>query len=200
MVRNSFTPLWKDTAVTSPTLIVVSGPAGSGKTTLAHGIASAIGCPAICRDEVKEGMAHASPGFKPSPGDPLTQRTLTTFFDVLHLLLSRGVTVVAEAASQDRRWRPGLESLADLAAVRIIRCTVDAEVARTRIARRVEQDARRAVHDDHGLLQALNRGTDSLEAFVPISLPAPTIHVDTTDGYDPDIPNIVAFIHQSPND
>jgi len=43
-----------------PTLIVVSGPAGSGKTTLAHAIASAIGCPAICRDEIKEGMVHAT--------------------------------------------------------------------------------------------------------------------------------------------
>jgi adenylate kinase family enzyme len=27
-----------------PTLIIVSGPAGSGKTTLAHAIASAVGC------------------------------------------------------------------------------------------------------------------------------------------------------------
>jgi adenylate kinase family enzyme len=43
-----------------PTLIVVSGPAGSGKTTLAHAIASAVGCPAICRDEIKEGMVHAA--------------------------------------------------------------------------------------------------------------------------------------------
>ena len=186
-------------AVASPSLIVVSGSAGSGKTTLAHAIASAIGCPAICRDEIKEGMAHTSPGFTPSTGDPLSQRTLTTFFDVLHLLLSRGVTVVAEAAFQDRRWRPGLEALADLATIRIIRCTVDADVARARIARRVQQDTRRAVHDDQGLLRALATGTDSLDAFVPISLPAPTIHVDTTSGYDPKISDIVAFINRSPN-
>jgi uridine kinase len=38
-----------------PMLVVVSGPAGSGKTTLAHTIARAVGCPAICRDEIKEG-------------------------------------------------------------------------------------------------------------------------------------------------
>jgi dephospho-CoA kinase len=36
-------------------------PAGSGKTTLAHALA-AVGCPAICRDEIKEGMVHATPG------------------------------------------------------------------------------------------------------------------------------------------
>ena len=51
--------------VALPTLIVVSGPPGSGKTTLAHEIARAAGCPAVSRDEIKEGMAHATPGFTP---------------------------------------------------------------------------------------------------------------------------------------
>jgi predicted kinase len=55
--------------VSCPALVVVSGPPGSGKTTLAHEVARAVGCPAICRDEIKEGMAHATPGFAPGPGD-----------------------------------------------------------------------------------------------------------------------------------
>ncbi|MFE2595754.1 hypothetical protein ACFXCZ_04490 [Streptomyces sp. NPDC059396] len=50
-------------AVTSPALIVVSGSAGSGKTTLAHEIVRSLGCPAVCRDEIKEGMVHSTPGF-----------------------------------------------------------------------------------------------------------------------------------------
>ena len=41
-----------------PTLIVVTGRPGSGKTTLAHALAREIRCPAICRDEIKEGLAH----------------------------------------------------------------------------------------------------------------------------------------------
>ena len=49
--------------------------------------ARAVGCPAICRDEIKEGMAHLTPGFVPGPGDELTRRTLPVFFGVLELLL-----------------------------------------------------------------------------------------------------------------
>jgi len=55
----------------TPTLIIVSGPPGAGKTTLAHGLARAVGCPALCRDEVKEGMVAAHPGFVPAASDPL---------------------------------------------------------------------------------------------------------------------------------
>ena len=108
-----------------PTLVVVSGPPGSGKTTLAHALAHAIPCPAICRDEIKEGMAHVhGPDFQGGHGDPLTQRTFPLFFDVLTMLVGAGVTVVAEAAFQDERWRTGLEPLVALAELRIIRCTV----------------------------------------------------------------------------
>jgi hypothetical protein len=54
-----------------PALVVVSGPMGSGKTTLAHRIGQAMGCPAICRDEIKEGMVWRSrPGDWPPGGDP----------------------------------------------------------------------------------------------------------------------------------
>src|SRR5918992_3313752 len=100
----------------TPTLVVVSGPPGSGKTTVAHELARSIPCPAVCRDEIKEGMVHAEGGdFQPAPGDPLTRRTFATFFDVLRLLLDADVSVVAEAAFQDRLSRHGLEPLSERA-------------------------------------------------------------------------------------
>jgi adenylate kinase family enzyme len=39
-----------------PSLIVVTGRPGAGKTTLAHTLARMIRCPALIRDELKEGF------------------------------------------------------------------------------------------------------------------------------------------------
>jgi predicted kinase len=174
--------------------VVVSGPAGSGKTTLAHHLAAMVGCPAICRDEIKEGMVHATPGFVPGPGDELTTRTLPTFFGVLRLLLEAGVTTVAEAAFQDQVWRPGLEPLRSLAQLRIVHCAAPAEVAFQRILRRKAENPLRLAHADPGPHDASER-LPGYAAFDRVSLDAPWMEVDTADGYRPRLREIVAFVN-----
>jgi len=177
-----------------PTLVVVSGPPRSGTTEVAHAIARALPCPAICRDEIKEGMVHAYRGdYRPAAGDPLTQRTVTLFFDVIAALLAGGVTVVAESAFVDERWRSGIEPVAGLAQLRIVQCHVDAAVGRQR------RDAARAAGSgkSHALLigEELEDWEEAYRSFERLSIPAPSIDVDTTDGFQPDIEAIVAFIN-----
>src|SRR6266511_3907692 len=105
-----------------PLLVVVSGPAGSGTTSLAHALARAIPCPAICRDEIKEGLVHTEAEYTPAPGDALTSRTFETFFGVVRFLVDAGATLVAEASFQHGLWEPGLQPLQDRARVRIVQC------------------------------------------------------------------------------
>jgi predicted kinase len=166
--------------VSAPALIVVSGPPGTGKTTLAHEIARSVGCPAICRDEIREGLLHAG-----TP-DRSMRRTYDAFFDTLGVLLRAGSTVVAEAAFQDRLWRPILSPLAGLAAIRVVRCETDPAVARERMVRRLAEPTRSA-HGDRDYLAGAATG------WAPIALEVPTLVVDTGDGYAPELPEIVAF-------
>lgn len=178
-----------------PTLVAVSGPPGTGKTTLAHALADALGWPAVCRDEIKERLAAvgADPGEDLDPKDPdLT--TLETFFHTLDERLRSGTSLVAEAAFQDRLWRPGLAPLAELARLVIVRCVVDPGLAHERIARRAAEEPGRAVHADAELLRRIAEGQRPIESWVPIALDAPGLTVDTTQGWDPPLARIVEFV------
>ncbi len=171
-----------------PALVVVSGLPGSGKTRLAHALAAAIPCPAICRDEIKEGMVHAyGAPFEPRSGDPLTRRTYAVFIEVIGMLVRAGVTVVVDAGFQDRVWRRGLGPLLPLVRPRIVRCIVDPLTARARIERRLLEDPSRSAHADLEFLDQIER-----TGFERLSL-RPSIDVDTTDGYAPPLEELVAF-------
>jgi predicted kinase len=169
-----------------PTLVLVTGSAGSGKTTLASAVGAAVGCPVVSRDAIKEGMVAAEPGFVPTTSDPLTLRTYGTFFANLDLLLRAKVTTVAEAAFQHRLWTDGLALLDGLADLKVIRCRVGEDEARDRMQSRRAEQPTRAAHADLEYLAAA-------PSFTPLSLDVPTLDVDTTDGYRPELPVVVAF-------
>lgn len=137
-------------------------------------------------------MVHAHGEFRPALGDPLTRRAYDVFFEVLRVLLAGGATVVAEAAFQDRLWRAGLEPLADLAELRVVDCTTDVAVARARIeARRADAEPGRAAHAEILDLDALE---NAFASFERLSLAVPTIRVDTTDAYVPELAEVVRFV------
>lgn len=169
-----------------PTLIIVTGPAGSGKTTLAHQLSAMVGCPALCRDEIKEGMVASNPGFVAATSDPLTVRTYDLFFEAIALFLKAEVTLVAEAAFQHALWCRGLEPLTGLADLKILRCSVPDTIARQRVLARQTDLATRAAHADADYLMRT-------PPFDAIHADAPTLDVDTSDAYRPGLDAVAAF-------
>jgi hypothetical protein len=143
-------------------------------------------------------MAHAyGVDFQGGHGDPLTQRTLPLFFEVLRLLLDAGVTVVAEAAFQDRLWRTGLEPLASDARLRIVRCRVDPRVSFGRAAARAAaSESRLRAHGDSTIGKGVAEWSQAVEAFEHISLDVPALDIDTSDGYEPGLAAVLAFVNR----
>ncbi len=159
---------------------------------MAHALGRAVGWPVVSRDEIEQGMAYADPACQPKPEDELALRTLGVFFEVLGVLARAGVDTVAEAAFQDRLWRPGLEPLAALADLRFLHCVVDREIAVARITRRRRDEPLRRVHSapgepDRAALAARH------DAFQRVRLDGPALDVDTTGAYRPGLDEIAAF-------
>ena len=97
----------------------------------------------------------------------LTARTLPVFFGVLDLLVRAGATTVAEAAFQDHVWRPRLEPLVGLARLRVVHCTVAADLALRRVQQRGRDNPLRRAHTDFAALP-------SERAFVRVAMDAPS--------------------------
>jgi len=167
-----------------PLLIVVTGRPGAGKTTLTHALARAIRCPAICRDEIKEGLINTAGG---ASDDDVARHAYEAFFDTVTLLIARRVTLIAEAAFQHKLWAPRLEPLSASARIRIIVCGVEPEIARHRRATRAAADPDRArFHPD------VAPGPAG-DAYDPPRLNVPTLAVDVSNGYRPELNQIISF-------
>jgi predicted kinase len=179
-----------------PTVAIVSGRPGSGKSMLARRIADVLLCPLVARDEIYEGMFHTVANDPElSSRDRAMRSTFEAFIGVIGLLVSFNVTFVAEAAFQDANWRIVLEPIVPKATLKVIHCVADPELAHRRtVRRRVE---RQSGYSPRAHQTAPDPGIEQTyveKPFESLSLPAPSLYVATADGYDPSLDKIIAFI------
>ena len=98
-----------------PKLIVVTGPPGAGKSSLAKTLAEKLQLALLSRDEIKRsllldlGCSHAD------AGDNINQQASERFFATVEQALARGNSLVVEAAFQHRLWSTWLPAQARIA-------------------------------------------------------------------------------------
>ncbi|MCI8442966.1 MAG: ATP-binding protein [Provencibacterium sp.] len=174
-----------------PYLLIVTGRPGSGKSTFAKALGKRIHMPVVSRDELKEGYIHTQ-GAGHSELPPNTNKIVTdVFFNMLEMLVSSGVSVIAEAAFQHGMWTAGLEGFIEQAELRLLICGVNGETARERCLRRAKEDRlRRYFHGSSGA------SDETIPPYNAPALPVPTLHVDTSNGYAPKMDEIVNILFE----
>lgn len=179
----------------NPLLVVVTGSPATGKTTLAHILSHTINCPLLSRDEFKEGLINTLDRSHSQVDRSVDLEVYETFFETIELLLSKKISLVVEAAFQDKLWRPKLLSLLEIATIKIIICKTGNDLIKARFANRLSNDpGRERFHGD----QSLNAEQIAalIDHYKPVNLEVPTLEVDTTQDYDPDLSAIINFIRK----
>ncbi|MDR1000343.1 MAG: zeta toxin family protein [Clostridiales bacterium] len=176
-----------------PTLIIIAGRPGSGKSTLAHIIAKEIRCPLISRDEIKEGYINTLHIEHNKIKNEENIKIYDTFFNVIELLLDNRITIVAEAAFQHKLWFPKYEVLKQKSRIKIIICKAEVDLAYRRYSERKNKDPLREYFHGDTATSAENN------IYEPPQFPEPTLEIDTTNGYKPNLFEIKLFITNGKN-
>ena len=174
--------------MTAP-LVVVGGAPATGKTTLAIALGQALGLPVITKDDVKESIAEPFTTGDREWSRKLGRSAYTVLWTVTRRILAAGAGLVLESNFTRSGSERTLREIASLAPTAVVVCRLDGRSRR----RRFEERAARGRHRVHVDTVYLDEWVDDDLDFL-VEVGAPRLIVDTSDGYDPELERIVAFV------
>lgn len=167
--------------MTRPSLIIISGPPGSGKTRLARPLARTLGYPLLQKDSIKEQIADAFDDPANVDSSTLGLAAVRILFSTTLELLTNGQSVVIESFFHKGIAEADILPLLEFADMCLIHVTADEPLLVSRFEKRLETPDRHWIHNDVARLDDLRRYI--AEGITdPLELPIPVIEIDTTYG------------------
>lgn len=162
-----------------PTVVVVTGPPASGKSTIARELARELGVPFVSKDDLKERL-YETFGNDDALEPAIDGAALAILFSVAHGNLAAGVDVLVEsnfdADTDTSRFR-------DLdARIVQIHCGGDADELVRTFAERARDGRRHPGHDDEPADAEEVRRKIQAGCWGPLDLPGDLIRLDVTQG------------------
>jgi predicted kinase len=168
-----------------PTLVVVTGPPGAGKTTVAAALRDRLGLPLIAKDTLKEALGEALEiAGDRHASERLGVATFRVQFGIVRELLMTGVSVIAEGNFRPRWFE-------DLPPAEIVQVHVSAAPETLR-QRMLERDTHRhPVHYDREAADEIAERAAAGE-WSALALGGRLVEIDTTVW--PDLDEVLAAI------
>lgn len=163
-----------------PPLILVSGPPGAGKTSLAREIAQAFGLPLLSKDMFKEAIFDHLPGVDTSDAHRLGIASVGMMYAFARRQLENGVGVILESTFDRGKAEDDVRPLLDDARGVIVHCTAPPELIMERYVQRADDPDRHEVHRDEEHVDALEQNL-AAGVYKPMEIGLPTIEIDMRD-------------------
>ena len=177
------------TAMTKPLIVYVSGAPGSGKTTLARLLSEQLYVPHISSDLIHGGVAFSN------PEHDRKQTLHDVFVPTMIDMTQKGISfVVDQVLQKDTSEADIIDQLRPYATIINVHAVCTNPIERY-ISRIESSNLPSVVQRRQHLLELATQHKNNLPKTVePLDLGLPCLVVNTDDGYEPALGEIVAFI------